>query len=350
MSTPTDVRNRDQSVDIARGVAIVAIVLGHVWRGMAASGLVTDDELYRLVDHALYFWHLAIFVLVSGLFVRSSVRKRGPTNYLRSRLWLFIYLYVIWSLIQGAVKVASGQLVNSPVSFAEMFSLWVPEGQLWYLPFMAQMTLLAVLLRPWRRGWRVAGLALATAITVLAWGLEGPWVGTRGLALTGFFVLGIVLGAPRMLKVLKVIGPGTAVVAAALLVAAYVALLLLTPAVPPTVAGQLRTPDAVALGVLATVLSSAAVFLLARALTFLPALRVPLAFMGRISLEIFLAHVIAAAGTRIVLQQLGLDNTGIHLAAGTVAGLLAGILLWWLAQRWRPASWLFSPPAIASTR
>ena len=323
----------------------MAIVVGHVWRGMAAAGIVPSDRTFVLVDRGLYFFHLAVFVFVAGLFVRHGVVKNGTGPYLRSRTWLFLYLYLIWGLLQGLVKVISGSLVNSPSSWWDLARLWIPEGQLWFLPFMVMMTVVGVTYRPWERPWPT--VAAASLASLAAWGVEAIWAGGRGLSLTVFFVAGAALGARRFASAMAKVGPATALLLGSVLGAGYLALLLQTSAAPPTVSHLPREADSIALGVMATVLSTTAVLLVSKAMTAVPLLRHGLGFLGRRSLEIFLAHIIATAGTRIVLMRVGVTDPWVHVLTGTAAGVVGPLILWWVLTRIGSSRWLFSAPGLS---
>mgnify|MGYP001749079845 FL=1 len=88
---------RDTTIDVAKGLAIIAIVFGHIHRGMWASGLGTEAlRPYKfMLDYGVYFWHLVVFAFLSGLFVSRGALKTTPSSYLTKRLVLFGYLYVI---------------------------------------------------------------------------------------------------------------------------------------------------------------------------------------------------------------------------------------------------------------
>ena len=59
-----------------------------------------------------------------------------------------------------------------------------------------------------------------------------------------------------------------------------------------------------------------------------------LTYLGQMSLEIYLAHVLAYSGTRILLLRgFGITATSVHLICGVVAGLGLPILLAIIAQR-----------------
>ncbi|TPW70802.1 acyltransferase [Schumannella sp. 10F1B-5-1] len=334
---------RDATVDVARGLAIIAIVLGHVERGLIRADLL-DGALPAIVelDRILYLVHLPVFAFLAGLFVARGVERDGVARYLRSRVVLFAWLYVLWSLLQGLVTVALSSLVNRPRSPIEVLELWVPKDQFWFLTWLIVATVIAVLIRPWRVGVR-RWIGVAAAIGSLAfWGLGWNVVGGQGLALTAFYLAGCMIGAERVRRLVGRLGVVRALLVAVLLALVFVAVLAGTTT-PPTEGGATRTPTSVALGVLAAVVGTGVVLSAARALSRLGPLTRVLALLGERSLEIFLAHILATAGARIVLDRLGIDEPALQVAGGVIAGLAFPLALWWLTTR-LGAPWLFQAP------
>lgn len=140
---------RDQTIDIAKGIAIISIVLGHVIRGV-----VTPEQLeggaFAAVDNILYSFHLAVFAFLSGLFVQRAVSRRGARPYLKSRVALLLYLYFVWTLIQVAVKLLTGRLANEPIGlFEAASSFWLADTQMWFFGFLVFATVYSVLIKPW---------------------------------------------------------------------------------------------------------------------------------------------------------------------------------------------------------
>jgi peptidoglycan/LPS O-acetylase OafA/YrhL len=69
-----------------------------------------------------------------------------------------------------------------------------------------------------------------------------------------------------------------------------------------------------------------------------------MAYLGRMSLQVYLLHTTAAGFTRIVLQKvLGVDSLQAHLVLGTAAGVGAPLLFAYLVERWQIPG-LFSLP------
>ena len=336
---------RDQSIDIARGIAILAIVLGHVLRGLASAGVVDpDSDGVQLTDAMLYTFHLSVFAFVAGLFVQRAIVRDGALSYVVNRDALFIYLYVLWSLLQGGVKLVTGALVNSPTSVADILQLWRPEGQLWFLPFLIVMTTAAAIIRPWRNRVLAVSTVVATVlVSAIVWGTDFGYAGTQGIALSGFFFVGLLVRSDRLNRVISRIGTVISVASIAVMGGSYMLLITQRLATAPTTGGDDRTLLSVLLGILASGLGVGTVLLLSRLLSKLGRAAQWLSFIGTRTLEIFLAHIIAASGARIVLELIGVGSPVVHISVGLIAGVTLPLILWWLGQKLR-INFLFDWP------
>ena len=90
---------RDLTVDIAKGITIILIVLSHAIVGVWHADTI-DDEARGALMPALYLVHIVVFAFLSGLFVARGVERSGASRYLASRAALFIWLYLLWTLLQ----------------------------------------------------------------------------------------------------------------------------------------------------------------------------------------------------------------------------------------------------------
>ncbi|WP_294617835.1 acyltransferase family protein [uncultured Rothia sp.] len=329
---------RDSTIDIAKGIAIIAIVFGHIHRGMWASGLGTEAfRPYKYVlDYGVYFWHLVVFAFLSGLFVSRGALKTTPSSYLTKRLILFGYLYVIWQVLQVGMKLVLPSNSSDKTTVMSLLELWKPEGQLWFFPWLMIVTIIAVVTRVWRKN-AIAALTIAgSAILALAsWGYIGEYVGTQGLSLLFFFLVGVALGHERFQRIMSSIPLAAHAGIVAVGLFDYIYLLMHIQATPPTVIPYFTNDaGAVAMGILATVISSLTVL----SLSYLLA-RVPwsgwLAYLGRHSLEIFIAHIVCGAAFRFVLTKSGLFSVPLFLVGGTIFAILASLLLGYCARKLR---------------
>lgn len=333
---------RDLSVDVARGVAIVAIVLGHVERGLASALLLPHDPAMAL-DRTLYLFHLATFAYLSGLFVQRAVEGEGAWRMVSRRTTLFVWLYLLWTAIQGTVRVAASSVANTAVGVGDIARIWIPEGQLWFLPWLVAVTTVAAVTQPWRSFARGAAvLTLAGLLAVATWGYDPRYAFTRGWALLLPFLIGCVvtqLGHARAVRRLCWVA-----MAAVLGVVAWLLIGIGTDATTPTTGGADRTIESVTLGVTGCVAGAGGTLAVAALLARSP-LAAVVALIGRRSLEIFLAHIVVASGTRIVLEQVGVTDAGVHVAVGTTLGVVAPLVVAVTAER-AGATWLFSLPLV----
>ena len=331
---------RDQSIDVARGIAIVAIVIGHAERGLASASIMPLETALSL-DRVLYLCHLTTFAYLSGLFFSASVARQGGAAVVRRRLALFAWLYLLWTLIQGSVRVAASSVANTPVTFEDVARIWIPEGQLWFLPWLAAATIIAAALRPWRdrvRGTAVVGMSAVLALAV--WGYDPIYAFTRGWALLLPFLLGCVVTHARHAVLARRVVPMAVVSTVAGGVWLWVG--LTSSAVPPTTGGDVRTASTVALGVLGCTAGTIAILAISACIARTPIAGV-VTLVGRRSLEIFLAHIVITSGTRIALAQAGVTDPWIHLTAATTLGVVLPVVFASLMDRlgWR---WLFGLP------
>lgn len=335
---------RDRAIDLAKGVAIILIVVGHVWRGMGAAGIVNVGTTgFQRFDTVLYAVHLPVFAFLAGLFVQRGVSRGGPWPYLRQRATLLVWLFLLWTVLQGIVRWLAAGRTNHPLTawgFVESF--WTKDSQLWFLPWLLFATALAVVIRPWRtRALGVCSLVVAIGVSLVLWGKELTIVGVAGMQLLPFFWVGTILRSDGLKKLMSR-APWWLL---ALTSTAVFALAVAQPLVATsTWSAQPATIGSTIWGIVAAVSGKVAVLAWCtgagawNGLTWL-------AFVGQRSLEIFLAHIIFAAGIRIALSLVGVHNVGIHLICGTLGGLVGSLALWSISRR-RGLTFLFGVPSL----
>lgn len=324
---------RNQWIDHAKAIGIVLVVYGHVARGLHNAGLPMSEGLFVLVDSLIYSFHMPLFFVLSGSLFYGSLQRNGASRLLRSKVDSIVYPYLLWSVLQGSVEVVLGRWTNGSATLADVLALWQPRMQFWFLYALFFVTMLAVLVyqRAPRRvlGWiALAGTGVMLARSAL------PDVNPLGYvwAYAGFFAWGVyfnqIADAVRRFR-WALLGP----------------LSVLFLAGQWLFHGPFGLEYSVGDG---RVLALSAVSI-AWVIVFCMALDRPafswLAFLGKLSMPIFLVHTLASSGTRILLSKiLQVQDVPTHLFLGTALGLLVPVVLVWLAPRFK-VQWFFDAPA-----
>lgn len=325
--------HRISSVDYAKAIGMCLVVYGHVARGLISAGLVGDAALLLQVDAVIYSFHMPLFFFLSGVFLFDSLHKSGAGGYALNKLDTVLYPFVVWSLLQGGLEVLLSAYTNGSATVGQVLSLWwAPRAQFWFLYALFFCALVAAVvcgLLPWRRRAKAGALL---GLGVLVFGFAPSLAGTAPTRLVAGYLVYFAAGAVWGLWAGQAAVGRVWVVGAALLLAAAVQGVLLAALVP---GGRWLDLLAGLSGLGAVVVVS----------VWLARFNLPwLALLGRYSLAVYLMHVVAGSGVRIVLDRgLGLQSVALHLVVGCVVGVLLPL---WLARRLDAAGvrWPFVAP------
>lgn len=309
-------------VNYAKGIGIVLVVVGHVWRGVEGLATPGQDRVMTVIDTAIYQFHMPLFFLLSGLFVAKSAR-RPFVGFVLQKLKTIAYPYVIWTLIQGGLASLAGAAAHQNVSFLGVVRDLPthPFQQFWFLYVLFLCMIAFGVLSKLRLG-SIAILILAVEFYVVR-----PWVPGMSWGplyqFSGDFVF-FAAGA----ALARVVLSGIMQIAVPLLAVATVTQWAVVGWVAARRPGFILMNDVTFTAALGIAASCAAAALLAKT----PGTRV-LAYLGEKSLPIYVAHVVFAAGARAVLLKLHVTDLPTQLAIGIAVGLCCPVLLDWGSRR-----------------
>lgn len=328
-------------MDRARGLGIILVVFGHVLLGLIDANVAPNDPAYRWTVYSIYLFHMPVFFFLAGLVVQSSL-NRGANQFLISKVWTVAFPYVLWSLVQGGLKMFFADDVNSPVHGSLLgHILWDPFDHFWFLYVVMAMHLMTVLFG----GRRLLLLWIAIAASLLAWiipdAVWNPDNILHKIARNDIFYAAGVFMAPYLLNrdtpIIKNPLPWALLMWAAFGVAAYSA--------GPVANFSFREPlvfPATCLGVLAFLLT---------AMAWSGAGGRVLRWLGVASMTIFILHVLASASFRILVDQLDVSlPVELDILLGTLVGIILPAItyvvlsklgwLYWFGLGAPPREWL----------
>jgi fucose 4-O-acetylase-like acetyltransferase len=209
---PITGKTRSSLVDIVKGIAITLVAYGHTAQGMGHRGWWTGHGA-AFSDAFVYSFHMPVFFFVAGLFVMSSLERRGNRGFVLEKLKTILYPYVVWLIISACIEPLIGRFKMSSLPFNwKVFVLNLLDGDAeWFLFTLFVCLMLAVATRR-VPDWLRFAVAVAVAMLTPAYGpvliyrvgqefcfvAAGMWVGRRifavqtmrpYIAATGFLVI-----------------------------------------------------------------------------------------------------------------------------------------------------------------
>jgi fucose 4-O-acetylase-like acetyltransferase len=329
---------RNSWVDYAKAIGIILVVYGHVARGVHKAGAQMDENLFQLVDSIIYSFHMPLFFFLSGLFFYNSFKSRGATGLIVNKVDTILYPYIIWSLLQGSLESILSKYTNGSVTFSEVLSLaWEPRAQFWFLyALFLVFVISSVLFTLFDKSRSALLLAAFGALYIIQGDLPKSMLSTFILGNAFFFILGICFDDIKALFE-KHYAALTGTLGALFVLGQY---LFHGPM------GLLYEDKGVASLALATVSIG---FVIALSMTLSRLSLKGLMHIGATSMTIYLMHVIAGSGVRVVLSKLmGIQSPAAHLIIGTLIGIAAPLLAQVIIKRYRLGALLAPPKSVSA--
>lgn len=182
MHVPARDEGRVPWVDYAKGLCIIMVVMMHTTLGVEkAAG--TVSWLNAAIEFARPF-RMPDFFLISGLFL-ARVIGRDWRTYLDRKVVHFLYFYVLWVVIQWAMKdVYPAYKAGDPAGagWDLLSAVWDPPGTLWFIYMLPIFFVLAKLVRP-----LPPVLVLGAAALLQAWPRDSAFLQDSGLFMVDEF-------------------------------------------------------------------------------------------------------------------------------------------------------------------
>jgi fucose 4-O-acetylase-like acetyltransferase len=136
-------------IDYAKGIAIILVLYRHVFEGLKQSGQSVQDYISLEYANIMFFsFRMPLFFIVSGIFVASSLKKRGLSSFIATKARTILYPYFLWGSLQITLQLVFSKYVNGQREIADyLYLLYLPREveQFWYLYALFNVTVLYVL-------------------------------------------------------------------------------------------------------------------------------------------------------------------------------------------------------------
>ncbi len=144
--------NRLAWIDYARGICIILVCYRHCFEGLKQAGYVTAGNypLLNILNICFYSFRMPLFFIISGLFVSSSLFKKGLNTYVNTRFKVIFYPLLVWGSIQITIQFFLKSYVNAhrePMDYLNLIINPRRIEQFWYLNALFFVGILYALLK-----------------------------------------------------------------------------------------------------------------------------------------------------------------------------------------------------------
>ena len=129
-------------IDSIKGIAIIAVVLGHVLLGFADNDLYPAyQNFYIPLKNWIYTWHMPVFMLLSGFtFALSCCRFKedgsADANWkkIKNKMINLLLIYVIFQVCMVCLKMVFSAFVDNTLTVkSAMMNIFFPDMLMWYI-------------------------------------------------------------------------------------------------------------------------------------------------------------------------------------------------------------------------
>lgn len=295
-------------LDVARALGIILVVFGHTERGLGVAGIFSSP-IRPQIDFAIYSFHMQLFFFLSGLNVLASRNKEG---FFQNRATAIIVPYFVFSAVQGVLKMVLAGQTNTTTSLQDLLLIPIyPMPPFWFLYVLLFYVALITIFNP---GKRLMVVAVCMALISPFMHDLTKWPLFQILYFFPFYVAGVLYTVQR---IPTWIGVG------AVLFWFVSCLLAICQKVPPSNYYALYMIPTAISGITAVLWISQRIEKVSDVLSFI----------GKNVIAIYVMHILATAGARIILVKLGIESPVSHLIIGTTAGVVLPLLALWVLQR-----------------
>lgn len=304
--------SRMKWIDYVKVFACILVVVGHLFKSLAAAKLLPENELYSWFITTIYYFHVPLFFICSGYLYQNNQNVNDVSawgkNCVRKALSLGVP-YFVFSTVTWFLKTVCSGDVNSQIGGLSETLFFHPASPYWYLYCLFFIFLVTPTIVSKHRALMITLAALAGRLAV-CWFTTDVYAVNIVLRNEIWFVIGMNLSFFQVpLQGKK--RPALAMGVTFLLMSLMTCLL-----------GYKHDLLSFLLGLLAC----ASVMLLAAEWEEkLERCRLP-DYLSRYTMAIFLMHTIFAAPVRIMLRKAGVEDALIHAVMGLAASFVGPIL------------------------
>ncbi|HBW37313.1 acyltransferase [Desulfosporosinus sp. BICA1-9] len=139
---------REYWLDVAKGEAIIAVVMGHVVASYHNSGLLLEATGFNFVHSFIASFQMPLFFVISGYLYRvTDQRDVTLGNKIGKKVLSYGIPYIIFSIGYWILKAFTSGYVNTKLDISDLILIPVyPISFMWFIYALMVITIIAILL------------------------------------------------------------------------------------------------------------------------------------------------------------------------------------------------------------
>jgi fucose 4-O-acetylase-like acetyltransferase len=130
-------QNRFPWIDYAKGICIILVCYRHSFEGLINANFPTGNYPFlELINSSLVTFRMALFFIISGLFISRTLAKKSYGAYFIDRFKVIIYPLLIWGSVQITLQLVFKNYTNAqrtPFDYVNLLIMPRKIEQFWYL-------------------------------------------------------------------------------------------------------------------------------------------------------------------------------------------------------------------------
>lgn len=313
---------RTNWVDYGKGIGIFLMVYAHLLSSAYHAGIGIPEQFFKLSDSMIYSFHMPLFFFLSGLFVEESLRKRGAKDYVIDKFLRIAYPYIVWSILQVSVEIIFADQTQKGASLENLFAIsYRPWGQFWFLYVLLLMHIIYTALNIF--GKYTHFILVIISVYLYFSPIQIGFMSIANFCMFFIFFTSGILFKTFFMNMEKI--NQTPWLGVTLVITLFISTLYaFTNLIEPT---RLADRSHIFYFLTFSILGIFAFSTLSQYLAYKNIFSF-FQILGRYSLQIYLVHMLAGVGIRMVLLYgLGVENWIIHIISGVTFAVIIPIML-----------------------
>lgn len=319
-------------LDICKGLGIVMVIVYHTFEGI--QNTFSDSPFIEPITQYFRIWLMPMFFIVSGMVASFGINS-DPRKKQKSKVFDWIYIYIIWSFIIYAVRFLSNSITNTKMEASEiLYILWDPVPTIWFIYALLLCYLFAVLFRSRNPTLLLLIAFCANGFNSLTFGLFPETILQRFAWILIFYIL----GAFYSHSIIELIRSKYSIILA-------ISFLMVAP-IAAIYREFLSFPILPVLSIYLSLGFISMVYLISQIVSsYFLLINKWLAYLGSISIFIYLTHFPFPAFSRILLLKFNSYSMTTNVIFAVILSLIIGILAAKLSPN-KLFNWLFYRPRL----